>query len=255
MHWQTRTHPAVRLPRKFDFLLVRGKFFIMRASVSLKVFGTIAAVLFAAAAPLAGSPLRNSKRLVNEQAVDLHPLFQWWNKHDGPRPLAAWVHVSGSIVGTNAFGWIVEGQLEGGTAHESASNTPGKVVLQNPPLSDLAEFGKLSTQLKTLSAERTQLAKAETQAGNRAQADAKARNANHRNRGYSRALAADERQLKLTEAQAKDRIKHIDQQISDVKKKLSVYPSNDHYAVDCFALETKLELSRMPIYDHGRTLK
>ena len=57
-------------------------------------------------------PARFPKRIVNGQAVDLTPLLDWWTKREGVRPLQAWVRVTGSIVGTNALGWTVEGTVE-----------------------------------------------------------------------------------------------------------------------------------------------
>src|SRR5437667_7193782 len=51
------------------------------------------------------NPLENPRRMVGGNTVDLSPLFRWWSKHDGERPLNAWVHVTGSVIGTNAWGW------------------------------------------------------------------------------------------------------------------------------------------------------
>jgi len=233
----------------------------MRAPIVRRI-GWFAALALVSAPALLGSPMRDPKRLVNERTVDLNPLFQWWTKHNGPRPLTAWVHLSGPIVGTNAFGWVVEAQVEGGAHSESAGDAKGaapsaerKIILRNPPWQELAEFARLSAQLKTLTNQRVQLANAEAQAKTRAEADAKTRSANRHNRSYSRALAADERQSKQTETQARDQVKILDQQIADTKKKLSIYPSADHYAVDCFALDAGSEFSQMQVYDHGQIFK
>src|SRR5437588_8650738 len=87
----------------------------MRAGLAIKIL-IFALLVLSLGSSLAG-PLQNPKRVVNGQTVDLNPLFQWWSKHNGYRPLAAWVHITGSIAGTNGVGWIVAGKIEKSPVH------------------------------------------------------------------------------------------------------------------------------------------
>ncbi len=226
----------------------------MRNLIAYRMVG-IVAVLLAAGSSLPATPLKAPKRTVDGRTVDLSPLFKWWAKHDGKRPLAAWVHVTGTVVATNAWGWVVEAQLEKTdhpnrqTEDKPATTTgPTRIVLREPPLQDRALFEQLSSQLKTLNAQHATLAGQEAQAKNRADALNREQHANH----HSRALAAEHRQVVQVENQAKQELKPVDQQIQDLKKKLAAYPNPDHYEVDCFALDTQRVYNGLPLYDHGQ---
>lgn len=228
-------------------------------TLSLFRWGGAVTLLMAAGTTLPASPLKAPKRVVSGQSVDLSPLFKWWTKHEGKRPLAAWVHVTGTVVGTNAWGWVVEAQVEKSERpnrpeESSQRNKEGrrKILLREPPQQDRAEFERLSTELKNLNAQHAALTGEEAQAKNRADALRREQQANRRNGVRSRTLAAENRQATQVESQAKQQIKPLDQQIQELKKKLSVYPNPDHYEVDCFALETLKESGGMPLYDHGQ---
>lgn len=228
-------------------------------TLSLFRFGGVVAVLMAAWTTLPASPLKAPKRVVSGQSVDLNPLFKWWAKHEGKRPLAAWVHVTGTIVGTNAWDWVVEAQVEKterpNRPDESAKrNNEGrrKILLREPPQQDRAEFERLNAELKAMNAQHSALAGEEAQAKNRADALGREQQANRRNGVRSRTLAAEHRQATQVENQAKQQIKPLDQQIQELRKKLSAYPNPDHYEVDCFALETLKESGGLPLYDHGQ---
>jgi hypothetical protein len=230
----------------------------MHMRLSFRMGGTLAMVL-AACSALPASPLKAPKRVVNGQTVELSPLFKWWAKHDGKRPLTAWVHVTGTIVGTNAWGWVVEAQIEktdrpnrpGETEHAKGEG-PTKIILREPPLRERAKFEQLSAQLKALNAQHAALAGQEAGAKNRADTLSREERANRRDGGRSRELALQQKQATQVENLAKQDLKPLDQQIQDLKKKLTVYPNPDHYQVDCFALETLQEYSGMPLYDHGQ---
>jgi hypothetical protein len=213
---------------------------------------------------LVASPVQHPKRSINSCIVDLNPLFKWWSKHEGPRPLSAWVHITGSVVGTNALGWIVEARVEGASARGGAeegkstaasSQTPLKILLQRPPVEDLAEFEQLSSRLSALNAQRANIAGEEAQARTRDQAVVEQQHAAGRNRVRSRLLALEDKQLKQSENGAKTEGKSLDDQIKEIKAKLAIYPSNDHYEVDCFALDLQNNYGRLPVYDHGWVVK
>jgi hypothetical protein len=202
------------------------------------------------------NPARESKRLVNGHTADITPLIKWWTNHSGTRPLTAWVHVRGPIVGTNAGCWVIAAQVE--PAHhdensgEGSSDHSGKVLLKNPPMQEMLEFEQLSTQLKTLEQSHGQLHAQEERARSQADALHKQQTANRR-LGYrsSRVLNAEHRQATLTETEAKAELKPLDQQIQELKKKLAIYPSTDHYEVDCFALDLDQKYNGLYLYDHG----
>jgi hypothetical protein len=206
---------------------------------------------------LLASPAQHPKRLINSYQVDLSPLFKWWAKHEGPRPLASWVHITGSIVGTNAVGWILEAQVEGADKAEgstrAAGHDPLKIILRTPPVEDLADFQSLSSKLAALNAQRTTLTTEETQDKEREQAVAAQQRGARGNR--ARMLSLEDRQLKQAENQAKAGQKPLDQQIQEIKSKLASYGSTDRYAVDCFALDLQSDYEKMPVYDHGRIMK
>jgi hypothetical protein len=217
----------------------------------------LALLCFSLAVPFRASPLKEPKRSLSGGVVDLHPLFQWWTNHTGPRPLTAWVHLTGSIVGTNVYGWVLEGHAEQSERARAAAPAGGhdKIILQHPPLQDRAEFEKLSAQLKALNEQHGKLssienqAKADHQVNNRIKADL------HRQGVRARNVSAEARQDRAIENEAKAEIKPLDQQIQAVKAQLAVYPNPDHYVVDCFALETSQAAKGMPVYDYGYVLK
>jgi uncharacterized protein YlxW (UPF0749 family) len=199
------------------------------------------------------SPLKNPKRMVSVRTVDLTPLFQWWNQKNGDRPLSAWLHVTGEIVGTNAGSWIITAETDG----QAEGNAPAdkKIVLRNPPLQDRAEFEQMLAQKKTLEAQKASLnAQAE-------QADAKLKDISQERKvareRHVRAsgLNAQSGKLKQEEKTAKAEAKPIQAQIDELDKKLKPYGSTDHYVVDCFALRTTERVGGMPVFDHGAALR
>jgi hypothetical protein len=209
--------------------------------------------------PAPAAPLRAPQRIINGQTVNLNPLFQWWTNHHGARPLTAWVHVTGPIVGTNSWGWIVEARVENTDRPNkpeldkgSKAGSPSKILVGNPPLWDQADFERLGAQLKVLNQEHASITSRETEARNRAQALTKEQKANPQNRVQAHALAQTARQWRQVETEAKAQLKIVDSQIKLLKTRLAAYPSPDHYVLDCFVLDTGQDQSQMPVYDHGR---
>lgn len=227
----------------------------MRWRACLTMFW-VAAALGVHVLKVEANPVHEPRRLIHGQLVELAPLMKWWTNHSGSRPLAAWPRVTGAIVGTNAWGWVVEAQVERTDRHEeeernSASGSPSRILLSNPPLAERAEFEKLSAQLKELVHERGQLTGQETEAKGRADAISKEQSASNRKGYRSRQLAQESRQVKLVEGQAATQVKALDQRIQDLKKQLANYPNLDHYELDCFALDTGKQYNGMAIFDYG----
>ena len=227
--------------------------FPMRTGLFRLAAPTILAVLLVAG--VHANPLHDPKRLLNGQTVSLTPLFQWWTNHAGSRPLAAWVHVTGSVVGTNSWGWIIEGRVEHTAAASAADGGSGRVLLRHPPLQDRAEFENLSAQLRTLEEQRAGVAGVEAAAQNRASAISQEQSTYRKYGVRNRALSREDRVVKNTENQAKAELKPIDQQIADLKKQLGRYPNPNQYEVDCFALDTGQVYDRMLLYDYGSALR
>ena len=234
-----RRQGLTKSERKFRLSLPQIRGSALRASR----FGVLMGLLFFIAAPsprLDANPLKDAKRVVSGRTADLTPLFHWWTNHAGARPLAAWVHVTGPIVGTNVSGWILAAQVE--TTERPVARTPAlgtgsKIILRNPPLQDRAEFESLVSQLKLLSAQHDGLAGVEDRAKKDAQAAGRAK---------YRA-----RQDKQVESEAKAELRPLDRQIQDVKTKLATYPNAEQYSVDCFALDTGQAFGGIAVFDHG----
>ncbi len=224
----------------------------------------LAAFVFSSASHVHGNPLKDPKRVIGGQTVDLNPLFQWWKSHRGPRPLTSWEHLTGSVVQETAWGWVVQAQIEdtsqakaargkkGAKAASATSDSTGtekRIFLKNPPTAEKAQFDKLKAQLKDLENQKSKLSAVETKASKDAENAAGARRGRR-----GRAQAAENRQAKATEAQTSRQLKDIDQQIKDVNDKLAAYPSTDHYSLDCLALDAQGTHDGMPVYDYGTVL-
>lgn len=203
-----------------------------------------------AAMPAFANPALEPLRVVNGQTVQLTPLFKWWAKREGPRPLAAWVHVTGNIVGTNSLGWVVEAKLEK-TERPMKEHEDGQsqILLRNPPLQQRAEFENLHHQMTQLTQQRANLLTQENRAKNQADVLSKEQKG-HR---HSRAVAAEQKEAASVASESKQQLQPLDKQIQELKKKLSVFPNPDHYEVDCFALDTAQVYQHFPVFDHGQT--
>jgi hypothetical protein len=185
--------------------------------------------------------------VVNGYQVDLTPLFHWWTNHQGARPFAAWVQVSGEITSTNSLGWVVSGHAERSTGHSGESDGESPVpapvrqfILKNPPAREAAEFQRLRAQLQQATIERAQFQAEAANAKNQEKQASKSRNRN--------VAASQARQVEQADQSA---IKNLDQQISDLKKKLAAYPNQDHFAIDALALDTGTQYNHLPVFDHG----
>lgn len=86
------------------------------------------------------NPCNAPTRMVKGYTVDLQPLFDWWPRPKGARPLSAWKHVRGRIERDSALGWTIIGSVEG--QHE-----PCTILVKNPPREKLQRFSELKRQL------------------------------------------------------------------------------------------------------------
>lgn len=223
---------------------------------------TLGCFLFALPSP--ADPARDPKRLVNNFTVDLTPLCRWWQHRDGPRPLPAWTHITGSVVGTNPGAWIIEGKVDeskstrGGSEDRSAASSvseQARFLLLNPPVDQLLEFQRLTDRLVQLNRRRADLVSQAAEAHSRHEAVSGQERAARRNRAHARVLAVEDKQLKNLENQAKTDQKSVEQEIKDLQARLAAYPKVNQYVLDCFALDRHSELQQMPVYDYGLSWK
>jgi hypothetical protein len=205
------------------------------------------------------SPLRAPRRIINGQVVNLDPLFQWWTNHTGTRPLSAWAHITGAVVGTNQTGWIVETHIETAgrptkseTTKESEPGSSPRVLIVNPPVQDQSNFELLGLQLKTLNQQRIVISGQEAQLKSRTQVLTNELNAVRHNQVQAHLLSQSLHQTHQADTEIKNELKRFDQKIQELKTQRANYTTADHYLLDCFALDMKQEVSGMPLYDYGR---
>jgi hypothetical protein len=223
---------------------------MMRARFALMICGLCGAA-WLAGSTLHANPLKDPKRVIAGQTVNLEPLFRWWTNRHGDRPLYAWAHITGAVVATNAWGWTVQARLDRpptrahGSAQEPASaGGQVKLALKHPPVSELEDFSQLTAQSKALSDQGQALSNAVKAAASRAR-EIRA------NTPRSRLRAAEVRQWQLAENQAKARLAALRPLLADCRAKLAAFPNSTKYIVDCLALDMGQEVNGLPIYDYG----
>jgi hypothetical protein len=208
---------------------------------------------------LCASPARYPKRAIAGQPVNLTPLIRWWSQREGPRPLSAWVHATGRIIGTNAFGWTVEGRVDDESGKHDKGGVHGsdsKFILKTPPVGEMAEFYQLQAKFKQLTAERSQLNR-EIKSDNQREKKLSQQKPRYTRRGRIRARNASQQlnRARFDEQNAHERLDEIEKEIKQVEKLQSELPSGNTYTVDCFALKLNQEFRGVPIYDHGAVMK
>jgi len=203
------------------------------------------------------NPLKDPKRAVNGQTVDLGNLFRWWSKHDGERPLRAWVHVTGSVIETTAWGWTLNAHVEKPAAKGAPAPTDQdiKVLLKNPPVRELVEFENLRAQLKALNDQHTKLSAQAAKAASQARELSGQEYTGQRSRQARHALGQESRASKQQATEAKEQLKPIDQAILEINTRLAAFPDHDKYIADCIALDTGQKVNELPVYEHGVALK
>jgi hypothetical protein len=216
-----------------------------------------AELVFLAAGQAQANPIKSPKRLIEAQPVDLTPLFKWWANHSGTRPMTAWVHITGTVVATNSFGWVVDATVDAarntrpGQTNSPPAAQPMRLLLKNPPVRDFAEFERLRTQLTAVESEREALAAqaGETEAQQR---DIAQRQTTLDQQGKMYRQMTGERQvLARQENQVGDQMKSLDQQRQEIRERLADYPNQDRYVLDCMALSTGQAVSGFLLFDHG----
>lgn len=221
---------------------------------ALKIIFGVTGCLFLAIA-VGGTPLKAPKRMVQGQTVDLKPLFTWWKSRAGDQPLTAWSHITGKIVGTNGFGWIINAHVESSQKSLGEDDKPsgpfdGNIVLKNPPVSELAEFNIAHARLKAL----TESVKALTKRADAATEKVKELNAQdqslRKRHARSRSVEQELKNWRATEKNEKTQLQAENKELAELKKKTQG-PADGTYELDCFALQTREKNGSLPVYDHG----
>jgi len=221
-----------------------------------KLLVAATAVCLALAAPQISraSPLKDPKRIINGQTVDLSPLFRWWSKQEGERPLKAWVHLSGTVTATNAWGWVIEAHIERaktGPGDDPNALKDGKIILRHPPAAERGEFEALAAQLKELNDQHARLSADASKANKSSQDATTKQSANNVSVRRAASLQRQAQQAGETAKEDEDQLKTIDQQLKEVKDKLATFPSETKYSVDSFALDLKQQANGMPLFERG----
>jgi hypothetical protein len=221
---------------------------MMRARVALTFFCLCGAVWFCGSA-LHANPLKDPKRLISGQEVDLDPLFRWWTNHQGSRPLYAWAHVTGTIVATNSWGWTIEAHLDPAPAHGKGAKTASagarlKIALKHPPTYELQSYAQLADECRALADQSLALSNEIQTASSRLRAIGS-------NPQRSRLLAAQARQLRQIEGQDKALLRNIRPVLADCRSRLAAFSDPSKYTVDCLALEMRDVMYGLPLYDYG----
>jgi hypothetical protein len=93
------------------------------------------------------TPAVYERRVINYHQVDLMPLFEWWDRRKGVRPLSSWKHVEGVMERETAYGWLIRGTIEGKSGLHY-------FLLRNPPQKELARLRELENSLPSLEQQR-----------------------------------------------------------------------------------------------------
>ena len=199
------------------------------------------------------NPLKSPKRAIDSHIVDLQPLFHWWTNRAGQRPLEAWVHVAGRIVGTNSWGWVLHAHVEDTGRTNNGVAEAGNIILKNPPRYEQAEFEGLKARIKVLLTERDAGAAQVADAHRHVKAVTDQQKGSRQH--HTIRLARESTKWKETEKAAQEQLKAIDKEIGEINTKLSGFPDRETYSVDCFALRPSEKVNGLPVYDHGTVLR
>ncbi len=185
--------------------------------------------------------LKTAKRIVNAQTIDISPLIRWeHDKATTERPLKAWVHVSGRLIGENIYGWIVQASLD-------SPSQAATITLKNPPRTAVAEFKQLKSQYAAL------LKRRESLAAQIAETD---RAFNETKSAYRRAnlYFVDERDSRFDQLRVlRENLTRLDGDIQKFDKK--GHDLSGEFKVNCYAMRTGLLFNGIQIYDHGAIMR
>jgi len=196
-----------------------------------------------------------SRRFVLGKEVDIAPLIKWRAKQRGNRPLPAWHYMTGKIVETPPYEWVMEVQIEG-------EEDTRKIILRHPPEWARSEFYRIKAEHARLLAEaNTTAANVNTALESKAEArlnaseidtperlrTVKDRQAHETKRQaqkeFGKAAAAADSAVEF-ESAASRRLRQFDQRGYDLREDFKFFG---------YALRTGevARSERLPVFDHG----
>lgn len=180
-------------------------------------------------------PYNAPKRMVNGQTVDLQPLFEWLvNPNGDARPLAAWKHMRGSLIAETAFGWIIEGEIEG-------QGEVSRFLVKNPPRQQLEKYRQLQRDLPGLERDRFYL---------KEYLKRPLRTTWGEYWGYYDSPVP---RITYSEQQAAtDRLEDLEQTISRLRQEIArTQDGRGNFRLDAFVLRLNERYDGLPVFDHG----
>jgi hypothetical protein len=194
--------------------------------------GLICALL---AIPSARStPATYERRVINYHEVDLMPLFEWWDRRKGDRPLASWKQVQGTLERETAYGWLVRGTIEG-------KDGLHYFLLRNPPQKELARLHELENSLPELEQRRA----SELAVAKLPMYDGREWNA------YGELVRSPTENYDRIE-QAQVNLQDLDTRIADIRQQMAdMLDKRGNFKVDAFALDMNQVYQGSPVFDFG----
>jgi len=213
----------------------------MRRRIILTRSVIMCALIFAGIAHSA-APAVYERRVINYQPVDLLPLFAWWDKQQGERPLTSWKHVEGSLERETVYGWLIRGSIDGESGLQY-------FLLKNPPKKELERYRELENSLPGLEQQRTSLL---------AVANLPAYRTHNLNRAVGTDPTIDGGAVTLpTEdldkiEKAKVDLQQVDGQIQATREEMAgMLDGRGYFRVDAFALQMNQQYQGSEVFDFG----
>jgi hypothetical protein len=180
------------------------------------------------------TPTAYERRVINYHQVDLMPLFEWWDRRKGVRPLSSWKHVEGMLERETAYGWLIRGTIEGQSGLHY-------FLLRNPPQKDLARLRELENSLPELEQQRaTELAVAK-------QPMYEGREWN----AYGELVRSPTENYDRIE-QAQTNLQDLDTRIAEIRQEMAgMLDKRGNFRVDAFALDMNQIYQGSPVFDFG----
>jgi hypothetical protein len=180
------------------------------------------------------APTVYERRVINFHQVDLMPLFEWWDRRKGERPLASWKHVEGTLERETAYGWLVRGTIEG-------QDGLYYFLLRNPPQKELARLRELENSLPALEQQRaTELGVAKLPMYEGREWNA-----------YGELVRSPTQDYDRIE-QAQTNLQDLDTRIAEIRQQMAdMLDKRGNFKVDAFALDMNQVYQGSPVFDFG----
>jgi hypothetical protein len=180
------------------------------------------------------TPTTYERRVINYHQVDLMPLFEWWDRRKGVRPLASWKHVQGTLERETAYGWLIRGTIEG-------KDGLNYFLLRNPAQKELARLHELENSLPTLEQQRaSELAVAQLPMYEGREWNAYGELVRSPTENYDRI------------EQAQTNLQDLDTRIADIRQQMAeMLDKRGNFKVDAFALDMNQVYQGSPVFDFG----